>query len=40
VTLASAGEAELERSGVAQERLRFVFFAFLWCGERSGKVIK
>jgi hypothetical protein len=28
----------LERSGVAQKRLRFVFLAFLWW--RSGKVIK
>jgi hypothetical protein len=31
----------LERSGVAQKRLRFVFLEFLWRGGgRSGKVIK
>jgi hypothetical protein len=30
----------LERSGVAQKRLRFVFFEFLWRGERLGKVTK
>jgi hypothetical protein len=28
------------RSGVAQKRLRFVFFEFLWRGERLGKVTK
>jgi hypothetical protein len=30
----------LERIGVAQERLGFAFFDFLWCRERLGKVTK